>query len=85
MTIERTALEGRSEYVVDEVFAMTGASAERNTIAMNIGRELSIQFKKCLCHIYASDMKVRILSADAGTYPDLAASCGAPKFPGRTS
>lgn len=42
---ERAALEGRSEYIDGEVFAMTGASFDHSAIVMNIGRELSIQFK----------------------------------------
>ena len=42
---ERASAEGRSEYVNGEVFAMTGASAEHNTIVMNIGGELRVQMK----------------------------------------
>ncbi|MFZ0788192.1 MAG: Uma2 family endonuclease [Chromatiaceae bacterium] len=75
---ERASLEARSEYVGGEVFAMTGASAEHNTIVMNIGRELSTQFKGRPCQVYANDMKVLIRSANAGKYPDLVAFCGEP-------
>jgi len=48
---ERAALESRSEYLDGEVFAMTGASLEHNTIVMNIGRELSIQLKGHPCRL----------------------------------
>ena len=75
---ERAALEGRSEYLDGEVFAMAGASLERNVIVSNINRELSIQFKERPCRVYANDMKVLIRSANAGTYPDLVAHCGEP-------
>jgi Uma2 family endonuclease len=77
---ERASAEGRSEYVDGEVFAMTGASAEHNTIVMNIGRELSIQLKGRPCQVYANDMKVLIRSASAGKYPDLVAFCGEPEL-----
>jgi Uma2 family endonuclease len=77
---ERASLEGRSEYVGGEVFAMTGASVEHNAIVSNINRELSIQFKGRPCQVYANDMKVLIRSANAGKYPDLVAFCGEPEL-----
>jgi Uma2 family endonuclease len=77
---ERASLEGRSEYVAGEVFAMTGASVEHNAIVANIVRELGIQMKGRPCHVYANDLKVRIRTADAGKYPDLIALCGEHEF-----
>ncbi len=77
---ERAVLEGRSEYLDGEVFAMTGASFKHNIIVMNIGRELSIQLKGRPCQVYANDMKVLIRSANAGKYPDLVAHCGEPEL-----
>ncbi|NEX23823.1 Uma2 family endonuclease [Thiorhodococcus mannitoliphagus] len=77
---ERNALEARCEYVHGEVFAMTGASADHNSIVMNIGRELSTQMKGKPCQVYANDMKVVIRAADAGKYPDILAYCGPPEF-----
>ncbi|MCU0836114.1 MAG: Uma2 family endonuclease [Chromatiaceae bacterium] len=77
---ERASLEGRSEYVGGEAFAMTGASVEHNTIVANITRELSTQFKGRPCQVYANDMKVLIRAADAGKYPDLVALCGEPEL-----
>ncbi len=77
---ERAVLEGRSEYLDGEVFAMAGASLEHNTIVSNLNRELSIQFKGRPCRVYANDMKVLIRSANAGKYPDLIAHCGEPEL-----
>lgn len=77
---ERAALEGRSEYLDGEVFAMAGASLDHNAIVSNINRELSIQFKGRPCQVYANDMKVLIRSANAGMYPDLVAHCGEPEL-----
>jgi Uma2 family endonuclease len=77
---ERAALEGRSEYVGGEVFAMTGASAAHNGIVRNISGQLWTQMKGRPCQVYASDMKVRVNASGAGTYPDLVAFCGEPQF-----
>jgi Uma2 family endonuclease len=68
---ERAALEGRSEYIGGEVFAMTGASAAHNGIVTNISSELRTQMKGRPCQVYANDMKVRVRASNAGTYPDL--------------
>ena len=77
---ERASLEGRSEYVGGEVVAMTGASAEHNVIVTNLIGELHSQMKGRPCQVYANDMKVRIVSADAAKYPDLVALCGEQVF-----
>ena len=77
---ERAAIESRSEYIGGEIFAMTGASAAHNGIVMNIGSELRAQMKGRPCQVYANDMKVRIRTANAGTYPDLVAFCAQHEF-----
>jgi len=77
---ERAALEGRSEYLDGEVFAMTGASFKHNIIVVNISRELSTQLKGRPCQVYTNNMKVLIRSANAGKYPDLVAHCGEPEL-----
>ncbi|WP_341534734.1 Uma2 family endonuclease [Candidatus Thiosymbion oneisti] len=77
---ERADLEGRSEYLNGEVFAMAGASLEHNIIVVNISSELSIQFKGRPCQVYVNDMKVIIRSANAGKYPGLVAHCGEPEL-----
>jgi Uma2 family endonuclease len=77
---ERAALEGRSEYIGGEVFAMTGASAAHNGIVTNISSELRTQMKGRPCQVYANDMKVRVRASNAGTYPDLVAFCAEHEF-----
>jgi Uma2 family endonuclease len=77
---ERASLEGRTEYLGGEVFAMTGASVEHNAIVVNIASELRTQMKGRPCQVYANDLKVRIRPADAGKYPDLIALCGEHQF-----
>ena len=77
---ERASLEGRTEYLGGEVFAMTGVSVEHNAILVNIASELRTQMKGRPCQVYANDLKVRIRPADAGKYPDLIALCGEHQF-----
>jgi Uma2 family endonuclease len=77
---ERASLEGRSEYVGGEVFAMTGASVAHNAIVGNIFGQLWTQMKGRPCQVYANDLKVRIRSANAGKYPDLIALRGKHQF-----
>ncbi len=77
---ERAALEGRSEYIGGEVFAMTGATAAHNAIVMNVGGQLWTQMQGRPCQVYANDMKVRVRAANAGTYPDLVAFCAKHEF-----
>ena len=77
---ERSAIETRSEYIDGEVFAMTGAREQHNLIVTNLIGELHPQMKGRPCRVYANDMKVRIRTANAGTYPDLVALCGEHEF-----
>ncbi len=77
---ERASLEGRSEYIDGEVFAMTGASAAHNAIVMNIGSALHTQMKGRPCQVYANDMKVRVRTRNTGAYPDLVAFCAEHEF-----
>ncbi|HYN78707.1 MAG TPA: Uma2 family endonuclease [Lamprocystis sp. (in: g-proteobacteria)] len=77
---ERAAIECRSEFIGGEIYAMTGASAAHNGIVRNISGELWTQMKGRPCQVYANDMKVRIRTADAGTYPDLVAFCTEHEF-----
>ena len=77
---ERASLEGRSEYIDGEVFAMTGASAAHNAIVRNISGLLWMQMKGRPCQVYANDMKVRVRTSNIGTYPDLVAFCAEHEF-----
>ena len=76
LAAERTAAQGRSEYVDGEIFAMAGGSEAHNLIAGNVVGELRNRFKGRPCYVYTSDMKVRIESGNLGAYPDAMAVCG---------
>jgi Uma2 family endonuclease len=79
LALERAA-EYRSEYLDGEIYAMSGASAAHNTIAMNIVRHLGNQFEGRPCRVFASDLRVRVSPNRMYTYPDVVAVCGPREF-----
>ncbi|WP_201246613.1 Uma2 family endonuclease [Halochromatium salexigens] len=80
LAIEREAVNEKCEYVAGDVFAMTGASFRHNLINTNLVRRIGNQLEKGPCMAIANDMRVRIESADACTYPDFIALCETPSF-----
>jgi len=80
LTTEREAVDQRHEYLDGEVFAMTGASWEHNIITANLTSELHARLKSRPCTVLSNDLRVRIETANAGTYPDVAVLCGEPAF-----
>ena len=76
LAAERASIEGRTEYVGGEVFAMSGGTEAHNLICGNVLRDLGSRFKGRPCYVYTSDMKVRVDAADLGAYPDAMAVCG---------
>jgi len=77
---ERECRDERHEYVDGEVFAVTGASWEHNLITANFTGELHARLKGRPCFVLSNDMRVRVESANTGTYPDVAVLCGEPSF-----
>lgn len=65
----------RHEYINGEVFAMTGASRKHNLICVNIAAALHTQLRGRPCEVYNNDMRVKINTAGAYTYPDIVVVC----------
>ena len=65
----------KHEFVRGEVFAMGGARRAHVTVALNIATALKSHLRGGPCRAYVSDMKLRILEADASFYPDVMVSC----------
>jgi Uma2 family endonuclease len=59
LEIERRA-EIKSESIAGHMYAMSGGSRRHNLIALNIGRELSLQMRNRGCEAYVNDMRVKI-------------------------
>jgi Uma2 family endonuclease len=80
LAAERASLDGRTEFIDGEVFAMAGASEAHNLIVANVIGELGNQFKGRPCLVYPSNMKVRVETARTGAYPDVTVVCGPRTF-----
>lgn len=79
LEIERQA-EFRSEYLNGEMFAMSGARAAHNVIAVNVAGELRQQLRARPCLVFPSDMRVLVRPSGLYTYPDVTVVCGEPRF-----
>ena len=67
----------RNEYVAGEVFAMVGTTPLHNQISLNVASALRTALKGRPCRVFMSDIKLRVISADAFYYPDVFVTCGA--------
>ena len=74
LTLERTA-DVRHEYVDGEVYAMVGASRRHSTITLNLAEAIRPAARRRGCEAYATDIKVRVETANAYYYPDLVVTC----------
>jgi Uma2 family endonuclease len=79
LEIERRA-ERKSEYFQGEMFAMAGTSLEHAEIIINLGRELSQRLKGRQCHVYSTDVRLRVAPNGLYTYPDVMVICGDPQL-----
>ena len=71
---ERTSF-GRWEYVKGEIRAMSGGTADHNTISSNLVGTLRAALLPKGCRVFGSDMKVHT-RADVNTLPDVSVVCG---------
>ena len=70
--------EVKHEYVAGKVYAMAGASAAHERIAVNINRELGNQLRGKRCEVFSSNLRVRIRQpgrAEFYYYPDALVDC----------
>jgi Uma2 family endonuclease len=69
--------EVRHEYLGGVVYAMAGASAEHNTISLNLAAALKGHLRGRPCHTFMADVKVRLTVAndDIFYYPDVMVAC----------
>lgn len=69
---EQTA-EVRHEYAAGAVYAMVGATARHNRIALRLATRLEAHLGGSQCQTFVSDMKV--MAADVFYYPDVVVTC----------
>ncbi len=79
LALERKA-DFKSEYDGGFITAMAGGSPEHNTIAVNLSREISLEFKNRPCRVFMGDVRLCVSPTGLYTYPDVMAVCGKPRF-----
>ena len=78
LEIERKA-EYKSEYYKGEMFAMSGARWNHNSISSNLHFKIREQLDPN-CRVVGSDQRVFVPATGLYTYPDLVVCCGEPRF-----
>src|SRR5947199_6991495 len=78
LRLERAA-ETKSEYDDGVVYTMAGASERHNMIVAGLVRALGNRIP-AHCHVYPSDMKIRIRRPTRFFYPDVTVVCGQSQF-----
>ena len=88
LEIERAA-EFKSEFYDGEMYplgggpeAMAGGARKHSEIATNFASALIQRFKGRPCHVFNSDLRVRVADHGLYTYPDLSALCGEVRIEG---
>jgi Uma2 family endonuclease len=67
----------RHEYVDGQIYAMAGASARHNRIALNLASRLSDHLNGGPCEVFIADMKVSV-DPVVYYYPDVVVTCDPP-------
>ncbi len=70
------ASDVKHEFCEGEMFAMSGAGARHNIIAVNLTVSLYKQLEGKPCRPYGSDMRIHIPENTLYTYPDISIICG---------
>jgi len=65
----------RHEYLDGQVYAMAGANARHNLIALNVAVELRTATRGKGCQVFINDMKLRISEQRTFYYPDVMLCC----------
>jgi Uma2 family endonuclease len=74
LTLERTSVEARYEFIDGYVYMLAGGTADHSTISINVTSLLNNLLRSSPCRVYNSDLKVR-LSQRRYVYPDASVSC----------
>jgi len=77
--LERTS-EVKYEYWDGEVYAMSGASPEHEAVLVNVITHLRTQLRRRVCHVFSSNLRIKVPAAPPYRYPDLTALCGQPEY-----
>jgi Uma2 family endonuclease len=70
----------KHEYYQGEIFAMSGAKPDHNTIVVNTIISLGMKLRGSSCQVFNGDQRVHIEETGLFTYPDASLVCGEPVF-----
>ena len=70
----------KHEYYMGEIFAMSGAKPDHNTIVVNLIIALGMKLRGSSCQVFNGDQRVHIEETGLFTYPDASLVCGEPVF-----
>ena len=70
----------KHEYYQGEIFAMSGARPDHNTIIVNTIISLGMKLRDSSCQVFNGDQRVHIEETGLFTYPDVSLVCGEPLF-----
>ena len=79
LAVERAA-ETKSEYHDGRILAMAGGTGPHSQVAVKIAGALDRATAARGCHIFNSDMKLRIRENNRVCYPDVSGLCGRPEY-----
>ncbi len=77
--LERSS-DVKYEYWDGEVYAMAGASVAHEQVFGNVFTFLRNQLRGRPCHVFSSNLHVKVPAAPPYRYPDLTALCGQPEY-----
>ena len=74
------ASEGKYEYFDGEVFATSGASPAHERVVANLIISLGNRLRGRGCHLFPSNLRVKVPSQPPYRYPDMTALCHQPRY-----
>jgi Uma2 family endonuclease len=74
LTLDRTSVEARNDYVDGYVYMLAGGTADHSTMSINLTSLLHSLLRGSPCRVYNSELKVR-LPQKRYVYPDASVSC----------
>jgi Uma2 family endonuclease len=69
----------KHEFLGGEIYAMAGGTPAHAALSVAVASALLNQLRGGPCHVYSSDLRVRVLATGLATYPDVTVVCGDPR------
>lgn len=66
----------RHEWLDGVIYDMAGGTPDHAGLALTVGRLLGNQLEGKRCRVFSSDLKIRVLATNLGTYADISVVCG---------